>query len=115
MYLSLVDLFVCCSVLGVAMAARADLSYLATYNSLLDEHLGEYLSRPAIRRHLRRQGLIKAGGVVVGEDEWRAVVQKREAKEKMDRDNFEQQRCRVRREERVRMEAKRKHRWSCVQ
>ena len=90
------------------------MSYLATYNSLFDEHLGAYLSRPAIRRHLRRQGLIKAGGVVVGEDEWRAIIQKREAKEKMDRDNFEQQRCRVRVEEKVRMEAKRRHRWNCV-
>ncbi|KAI6654240.1 Glutamate-rich protein 3-like isoform X3 [Oopsacas minuta] len=92
------------------MAARADMSYLATYNSLLDEHLGQYLSRPAVRRHLRRQGLIKGGGEVVGEEEWRAVVHRREVKEKMDRDKFQQQRRRVREEDVVRRGAEHRHR-----
>ena len=70
---------------------------------------------PCYQETLEETGAYQGRWCSCGEDEWRAVVQKREAKEKMDRDNFEQQRCRVRREERVRMEAKRKHRWSCVQ
>ena len=89
----------------------AETSYLATYNSLLDEHLSEYLSRPAVWRHLRRQGLVRRGGEIVGEEEWRASVHRREARDKTDRGRLEQQEEKILAEDTVREAAKRKHRY----
>ena len=89
----------------------AEMSYLANYNSLLDEHLSEYLSRPAVWRHLRRQGLVNRSGEVVGEEEWRASVHRRDARAKLDSDRLQQQQERVRGEDTLRRAAKRKHRY----
>ena len=48
------------------------------YNSLTDEHLGDYFANPRRLKHLRRMGLVTREGRLVEEGDVRVTMARRE-------------------------------------